>query len=335
VKLCPPKARATFYTEYAGLELLSPAWTWDAELFTLDDSARPIAAFELSVVPWCRKSRRPLRWWPRPAEVKPYRPFDKQAPKAPVGDGTEPPPDHGTGGDVFGPDVDIIDDPRVGPDDEWWPEFDLLLAEIEERRKAGAGGGGGGSGGGGGGPPPPPPDLPDPPVAPDPAPPPPEPVAPRPPRRDGRGKSRYKPIPVVGETGEVIGHILDNEGQHSFDVHCAKHTDCSIGRTYLPWEPREGHHWTEMRQSQGRPLAFLISWLRWGQQFPATDAGRTLHMDARHGRGRDGCIHVGTGALRLGCRAYVEAEPSPEFAALRARERQPRVGEALEPLGKV
>ena len=152
-------------------------------------------------------------------------------------------------------------------------------------------------------------------------------------RGRGRGigeRNKYLPYEVKDAAGVVIGHLLHNEHARSFDMHCHLHPDCAIGRTYVP---HDGvgvlERTTAMQQAKGRPLAFLVAWLRWGQQY----ADRESHMHARFAKGLDAPLGNGASDERLRARAYVESAPT--LAPLRLIERQPRSGEGIEPLAKL
>ena len=326
------QATGKFYVEYVGLRMLSRDWRWTAEIFELEDTNRQIAHFQTCVVPWIRKSRKPITFWPAPSSQKSFKGPSARPAHDPIVDEEEPPPDHGV--DPLGGGDDVFagvgcPGPGAGNEDEaWWPEFDTLLAELESERKkgAGAGGSGGGEGAGGGdgdgdggasssAPPPPPPPHPE----------------PRP-KTDGRGKPRYDHYPILDESGTRIGYFIRNDNAKSFDCHCELHSnDCAFSKSWAPWDPEDGKL-TELRASKGRPLAFLVAWLRYGAKWPDTPEGQQAHKDAKLGRGLDQCIMMGHGKLRLDCRAYIEAEPT--FEPLRLKERKPRPGEPLEPLGK-
>ena len=244
----------------------------------------------------------------------------------PVDSGAEPPVDHGGGGGGDGP-----DEGGDGIDEEWWPEFEELLLEWDGKfGQAKSKGPAAPPGPGVPSDPPPSPEVA--PVPPHPPPPPPHPV-PIEPKRDGRGKPRYEKIWVHDADGVVIGWILDNEHVRRFDIHCSKHTDCRLGRPYTPWNPEDGSM-TDLRSGQGRCLAFLVAWLRFGQIYEDTPAGRKAHMDCRFGGGASACIMDGSGRARLEAREYVETQPDPKWQGLRDKERQPRPGEPREPLGR-
>ena len=194
---------------------------------------------------------------------------------------------------------------------------------------------------------PPPEPAEPPPVDPIPSPdvvvlPPPVPVPVHPPPNEARGRGRgrgrggrgerhhYEPFEVQNAAGEPIGHILMNETGSSLDIHCWKHKECSIGRTWAGWDETKGAL-TPLRAGKGRPLGFLVAWLRYGERFEATDAGRAAHMDAKFGKGAAACLNDGTGVARMQARAYVDSVPS--LKPCRDRERPPRPGEPREPLG--
>ena len=56
-------------------------------------------------------------------------------------------------------------------------------------------------------------------------------------------------------------------------------------------------------------------------------------MNAMRGKGDAACLADGRSLERTTARAYVEA--APVLAPARAAERQPRPGEALEPVGRI
>ena len=86
--------------------------------------------------------------------------------------------------------------------------------------------------------------------------------------------------------------------------------------------------WTPMRVAQGRPLGFLVAWLR---------LGRTAADKAAHGKHKKECttpgsvLFSGADAARTSARTWVQAQPS--FAALTCKERAQWTGEGAEPEG--
>ena len=124
-------------------------------------------------------------------------------------------------------------------------------------------GGDGEGGGGGGGPPVPPADPPGPPGGGG--------------HGDGGDGNRHWDVLVVRGlfAREVIGKIVWNAVARSLDAHCYhpmhrdSHLGCHCNRTVNP------------TRGKGRPLAFLIAWLRVAHRY----GGRTAHFQSRLGGG--------------------------------------------------
>ena len=152
----------------------------------------------------------------------------------------------------------------------------------------------------------------------------------------GRGSTgpRYEPFLVYDDDAKPIGHILVNEHTSSLDAHCYGHApgDCAMSRTYTPYIGDGAM--TDLRSSRGRPLGFLVAWLRAHARFPPGADGRAAHC--RFGKCK--CLPSktmlgnGAGPERLAARAWVEAAPT--MVEPRGAERPPRPGEPLEPPGK-
>ena len=121
--------------------------------------------------------------------------------------------------------------------------------------------------------------------------------------------------------GVPIGKVVWNRAGKSLDAHCFKHKDshlaCAFNRTIHVGSPKV---------PKGRPLAFLILWIR-TQDHPDC-ACRKDHFDARLGKG----VFVGpfNHAARLELRQRLEVDAY--WAAARAKERDPLPGEPLEPI---
>ena len=107
---------------------------------------------------------------------------------------------------------------------------------------------------------------------------------------------------------------------------------CAIGRTFKPYNG-EGA-WTASRSAQGRCVAFLVAWLRFGTRYEDTKDDRDKHFEDSKCRLGDAVkLASGDSVERLTAREYVES--SPALLEVRGRERQPRADEPLEPLGKI
>ena len=303
--------------------------SWTASLWVLEDNDRKIGEFSLPVVPWLRLTD-PLRFWPVERKAS-YRP-------GPSGSS-------GSGGTT----VSVLSKPPVdlcpildkgyeggcdGEDDEslWKAAEDELEALLEQLRTSTEELTGAGSVGCAGRPasgssaPAEGPVVAEAGVEPPPAPH----VEERKPKAKAKAsdKRKYDKITVCDEDGTVIGFFLLNYNAQSFDIHCRLHDgDCAISKTFKPYDG-EISTATGLRLAKGRPLAFLVAWLRWGKRFTGED-GRAEHMAARFCRGPDAELGDGSSALRLNARAYVERED--DFAVLRREERQPRTGEPIEP----
>jgi len=203
--------------------------------------------------------------------------------------------------------------------------------------------------------PPPPPPPPHPPVPPGPAPPPEPPIVPpvcvpwpEPPVVDipppppeppevpqpyrGTGGKKYTQWDVFNEAGVKIAFILHNANAGSLDCHCLLHGgECGVGRTVRPYEGTGNV--TARRSSQGRCLAWLVAWARGGELpfVPLGEDGKDEHCGGKLGKGRWSFLASGESPERLSARTWVETAPS--MAELRRAERQPRLGEPMEPLG--
>ena len=140
---------------------------------------------------------------------------------------------------------------------------------------------------------------------------------------------------VYDDDEHLVGYIICNENARQFDAHCLRHGErtCCIGRTCREHESRTGAPLTAKQLSQGRPLAFLIAWLRYGatDQFIDGPAGRDEHFKARKCQGDHAWLASGSDPRRMSARTWVES--AGEFVGIRTEERQPRDDEPLEPLG--
>jgi hypothetical protein len=130
--------------------------------------------------------------------------------------------------------------------------------------------------------------------------------------------------------GQKIGFITknDNPKAMSLDAHCLhpnhKHRlSCAVNRTIKPPPGRV----TKANEAQGRPMGFLIAWLRMCGDAGCTD--RDTHFKAR--LGKDVLARYLDRATRQACRDWALARP--EFNHLFEFERRPRAGEPIEPSG--
>jgi hypothetical protein len=86
----------------------------------------------------------------------------------------------------------------------------------------------------------------------------------------------YQRYPVHDDDGEYLGAVLYNQNHQSLDAHCERHAGdtraCTMSRTVLPYTA--GAMSTARREIQGRPLGFLVAWLRYGRRIEAGAAGR-------------------------------------------------------------
>lgn len=119
--------------------------------------------------------------------------------------------------------------------------------------------------------------------------------------------------------GVEIGKVVFNEPAGSLDAHCHLHRDshlhCAVNRTVRMSNPKV---------PRGRPLAFLLAWLRAGADYTTRDA----HFAAR--LGRDEAEALCTHERRVAIRSEIEADPY--WAEARSKERRPGPDEPLEPL---
>ncbi|CAK0804764.1 unnamed protein product [Prorocentrum cordatum] len=213
------------------------------------------------------------------------------------------------GGDIDPGSGDVIDQ----------LEMLALFMELEEELRSAVGSEG--LGGAGSEPPAPPP--------------PPPPAGPgRPGRGRGGGVPRYCHYSVAGLDGNPIGYILFNENSNTFDAHCSRHgKDCAVSKSCRAFEGDAAG--SGKRLAQGRPLGFLVAWLRYGTSdlFGDGPEHRKHHFDARLRRGPHALLMDGEGPLRRGSRAWVQS--NPHFEPLRRAERKQRPGEAVEPPGPI
>ena len=148
----------------------------------------------------------------------------------------------------------------------------------------------------------------------------------------GVGK-RYDHFPVMDSAGSrEIGFILYNASAKQFNAHCYRHGEntCRMGRSSAPWEAKPGQTWTELRTSKGRPLAWLVCWLRCCDDFIAGDRGRLPHFKLGESKWTNP-FSCGECETRQCARREVEFDPT--FAELRKHERPPWPSEGLEPAG--
>ena len=292
---------------------------------------REIAEFDLHVVPWLRHTAEAVTVWPaqKRATHKPKGPKKKAEPK-PLHDG-HPDPDKSEDGSEESSSGDS--GAGDGSGDEWEEELKALAAAL------GLGGAGVGSGGGGGGGEPVPPDPVDPvvevdvdDVGPHGVPPPPD---PHPVLRRGRGtgEPKYLHYPVYKD-GLEVGYMLINANASQIDAHCTLHgSTCRVGRSFLAAPEEAGVNPTPMRLAKGRPLGFLVAWLFLGTRWEGGAADRDLHFGASKCSGEWNFLKSGACRERQEGRAY--AQHAPELAPCREKERPPRAGEGLEPVGKI
>ena len=315
--------------------------------YELEETDWPLVEFDPSVVAWRNHGREAVAFWPKPPRRRAKAAAAPKANAAPLGDrgpddststsGEESgQSDTGSGGSGGGG--------EGGGPVPWELEMKRLLDELRFRADVGD-------------PPPrpprpsrrptdggptasppegerrpvvvPPPPGPDgvPPVV---APPPPHP-APRPKRTGGGGGPRYGRLDVKDEYGEIVGYVLVNDNSRSLDCHCLRHgPDCAIGRTFVGWDEDCGRL-TPLRAARGRPLGFLIAWLRWGIRFPEGVEHERAHFAASKSKDEARVLADGNSDERQEARRYVESEPT--LAPARAKERPPRPGEWLEPVG--
>ena len=320
------QALGKFLSEFKGFSLLDRSMVWTASVLQLEDTQRKIGKFALPVVPWtpCFDAG---QFWP-PIKKSSFR----------LGSGGS------SSGSVVGisstsvPLVfPILDDTQGGcgvgdpGDDEYIKydkELDELLCALTASVAGEAGSGGGASSGSGAasssG------DPADPGASATSSAPEVSAVGAAAPKagatKKGGGGKKYDHYAVHGETGEEIGFFLINANAQSLDMHCTRHNDCAISRSYCGFD--DAALTTAMRCAKGRCAAFLVAWCRWGGKF----SDRTSHMNARFCRGADAPLADGTGKERIEARKYVEETDS--LFDIRSVERQPRVGEPIEPPGK-
>ena len=322
---------------------------WSAHRAELEDTTWPITEFSIETVSWLLIGDEPKRFWPpAPALERKFRKREAKEAADPTHKG------RGARADGSGGEASSSDDPSSGAGSETdgsdcgnkdvrvaLKEF---VAKLEEPPREGDGGGEGEGGGGEVEPDPAPPVVdpePDPPpVAVGlgegavPPPPPPPPLAKGKGRGRGGGGKKYDPLLVRDVNGDVIGHILVNENAKSLDAHCYRHgADCAIGRTFLPYEYKPGEKLTPFRSARGRPLGFLVAWLRWGCRptVLAGELGRQTHVEAKAGKGDAKELASGLSDIRKRAREWAESDPGMEPA--RNKERRPRATEPLELFG--
>ena len=330
------QAAGEFLPEYDGWAYVDRTRKWDATLYGIEDNTRAIPANSLDVIPWLRKTAEPIAFWPREKRrTHKEKGAKKKRPDA-------PPPIHDTG-DV--PPIADADDSSSndggdpvpfphsdGPGEgehDWWEEFQPLLDEFQGLMEPkppphppkppsdGKGKGDAGEKGVGKGP-----DA-------DPL------VPPVEPRDDVPHGPRYEKLYVNGPSGEPIGYFLINNHSRRFDCHCLRHGgDCAIGRSWVPWNEAEGKL-TPMRAAKGRCLAFLLAWLWFGLDIAEGEAHKDEHMTSAKALPGTRAAVLGNGRSDERIQARVRVEGEPTLAPLRAIERQPRVGEPLEPHGKL
>ena len=128
-----------------------------------------------------------------------------------------------------------------------------------------------------------------------------------------------------------LGYILFNTNARSLDAHCTVHEecDCSTGRTIVGWDSSQGGKWTGLRSARGRPLGFLVAWLRLAR----SSHDSATHLDAMRDARKVGyALYSGRGPARQRAREWVMQ--TPEMSDLRDAERPQRDGEPLEPDGQ-
>ena len=136
---------------------------------------------------------------------------------------------------------------------------------------------------------------------------------------------RYK---VKGVDGRVIGCIVVNKVGNSLDAHCYRHhgkRPCSINRTFRrPAVKPKG-----VTQHRGRPLGFLIAWLRAGLAIPEGQGGRDRHFECSKCQGEFAFLANGCGHERKAARAWAAENLPTDLEAPKWD------GEADEPAGHV
>jgi len=278
----------------------------------LEDSNRIIGSFYPGVQSWLRLDDEPVVFWPR---AVPKRTRTKEPKSSTTEDDAElsdsSVDDYGGSGDEGDPKKKNKGDARFGDDTAWFEEMKLLLGmwgdEVNPVRD-----------------PDPDPDHP------------PEKDKPKPkkdqPKDKGKSGPKYQHFYVHDAEGRLVGFILKNDNASQFDAHCDVHgPTCRIAHSFEAYTGTGAM--TDLRSSKGRCLAFLVARLRLATKFKPGPDGRAAHFGARTCKGAGACLADGRGAERLSARAWVEAEPS--FAPLRLAERQPRVGEPIEPPGRM
>ncbi len=170
-----------------------------------------------------------------------------------------------------------------------------------------------------------------------------EPPRPPEPRGDGRaseaelsGPELGEPVmkgsnvrySVMGVDGKVIGCIVVNKAGTILDAHCYRHhgkRPCSINRTYnRPIVKPKGS-----TQHRGRPLGFLVAWLRAGYSFPAGPDHRNEHFECSKCQDDFAYLENGRGPQRQSARAWASANLPDDLEAPKWD------GESDEPLGRV
>lgn len=270
------KASGVYWSEYEAFLHLDRTRIWSARRMVLEDNYSPVVTHDISTVSWLWAPEDETVFWPRPPSGRGRRRRRHGASGSAddvLKDGSDNEKSSSDDGTAKGSHSDS-DDGDGGPKPpDWEIEIDKMLEELEDLHKRE----------GGGICPVPDPGLPDV-AAPDPvaAPPVPAAAAPDPPaplappiRRRGvgvRGGPRYEHLKVYSAAGRELGFVLVNEHGRSLDCHCLLHGDrCRVGRQ---WEAYEGGgRLTPLRTSQGRPLGWLVAWLRLGERFEAGDGG--------------------------------------------------------------
>lgn len=150
-------------------------------------------------------------------------------------------------------------------------------------------------------------------------------------RRAGTSYARYD---VHDATGAPIGYITWNIGSKSIDAHCSRHAgnrlDCAVNRTVTGSLAKTN---SLNRSAQGRPLGFLIAWLRCGVDFEAGPAGRDAHHAVRLAKEPYTFLADGTGCARLAARTWAMGPGRALMQPLSDVERLKRAGEPEEPRG--
>jgi hypothetical protein len=130
----------------------------------------------------------------------------------------------------------------------------------------------------------------------------------------------------IYENGVAIGCIVVNRAGRSLDVHCYRHKGgplpCSVNRTY-----NRSDATTPRGLARGRPLGFLIAWLRAGLLVEAGSEHRDAHFQGKAADAEFAFLADGLGPERQFGRAYAIAHLPKDL------EGRKRGGEPDEPEG--